>query len=72
MKIVLEEIVTGHERGISSERNELGRYSCYFPDCCFIESAEVVKSGRSSCGMRERFEAFRVGHWVHLLAISVE
>ena len=64
MKIVFEEIVTGHERGDASRQERAWKAFLLLPRLC-----RGGKIGKEQ--LRERFEALRMGHWRHLLAISV-
>ena len=70
MKIVLEEIVTGHERGDASRQERAWKAFLLFPRLLLHRKCRGGKIGNEQ--FRERFEAFRMGHWGHLLAISVE
>ena len=70
MKIVLEEIVTGHECGDASGQERAWKAFLSLPRLLLHRKCKGGKIGKKQ--LRERFEAFRMGHWGHLLAISVE
>ena len=48
MKVLLEEVVAGHERGDILRQERVGKHSCCSPDCCFIGSAEEARLVRTS------------------------
>ena len=69
MKVLLEEIVAGHDRG-DILRHERGWKAFMLLPRLLHRKCRGGKIGKEK--LRERFESFRAGRWTSLLAASVE
>ena len=70
MKVLLEEIVAGHDRGDILRQEEGWKAFMLLPRLLRHRKCRGGKIGKEK--LRERFDGFRAGRWASLLAESVE
>ena len=70
MKVLLEEIVVGHERGDILRQERGWKAFMLLPRLLLHRKCRGGKIGKDK--LRERFDAFRAGRWASLLSASVE
>ena len=70
MKVLLEEIVAGHDRGDILRQERGWKAFMLLPRLLLHRKCKGGKIGKEM--LRERFDSFRAGRWASLLAESVE
>ena len=70
MKVLLEEVLAGHERGDILRQERGWKAFMLLPRLLFHRKCRGGKVGKEK--LRERFDAFRAGRWASLLTASVE